>query len=220
MAVIYNQFDITCFELADPLKMEEGDHVVTLTALWTRPDPLARTALIYHVSLAECADASRSTSPTFEARFVEYGRDGSTDTFVSWKVGSLGPSVQNSTLEKISDTITHPDGPRCFPVSTHDHFWSAVAVDDGISFFITPLDDVGRENKWGTLQFNVPYTEFCDGGSAGVRVMYLDQDIDSVSGRVVIWWSDEEYPGRDFRTQFFILDLIRDLHPVAGDCVL
>ena len=51
--------------------------------------------------------------------------------------------------------------------------------------------------------------------------MYLDLDIGRVSGRVVIWWTDEECPGRGaFRTQLFILELVRDLRSVAGGYVL
>jgi len=77
----------------------------------------AKTSLIYHVSLIECAntDAPQATSPMFEARFVEYRRDAGTDTFVSWKIGPLGSSVEDSTLEKIPNTITLPDGIRCLP---------------------------------------------------------------------------------------------------------
>ena len=203
VVVTYNQFDITCFRLPDALTMEEG---VILTPLWTHPNPLAKTTPIYHVSLVECADPSQSI---FEARFVEYGREADTDTFVSWKIGSLGSSVQNPTLEKVAETVTLPDGPRSLPASSNHHFWSTVAGDNGISFFITPLEDVGRDDGWGTLRFDIPYKEFgVDDGNGSARAMYLDLDIDRVSGRVIIWWVDEESPGCDPRTQFFVLELV------------
>ena len=203
VVVIYDQFDIACFRLVDASTMEEGAIIATLTPLWARPNPLATTALIYHVSLVEYADASWSL---FEARFVEYRHEANTDTFVSWKIGSLGSSVQNPTVEKAAETVTLPDGLRSLPASSNNSFWSAAAGDNGISFFITPLEDVGRCDGWGTLRFSIPYGEFgIDDG--GARAMYLDLDIDRVSGRVIIWWVDEEYPGCDARTQFFILEL-------------
>lgn len=211
MVVIYNQFDVTCFQLADHSATGEGDHVLTLTTLWRCPNPLAKTSLMYHISLTECADTPPSASPAFEARFVEYGRDSSTDTFVSWRIGPLGSSVEQSTPEKILSTVTLPGGLRCLPASSRNNFWSAVAIDNGISFFITPLDDVGRDDGWGTLRFCIPHAEFRDGRSTGTRAMDLDLDVDRASGRVIIWWADEEYPERDSRTQFFILELVRGL---------
>ena len=144
VVVVCNQFDITCFRFADPSTAVEGDHVHALTPLWTRSNHLAKAFLMYHISLTECADATQSTPLAFEARFVEYRRDASTDTFISWKVGPLGSSVEYSTLEKIPSIVTLPDGLRCLPASMRNHSWSAVAVDNGISFFITPLGDVGR----------------------------------------------------------------------------
>ena len=220
VVVIYNQFDIACYRLADPSTMGAGDRVLTLTPLWICPNPLGKTSLIYHISLIECGNTPQLTSSTFEARFVEYIRGADIDTFVSWKIGSLGSSVENLTVEKVSSVITLPDGLRCFPASTRNHFWSAIAIDDGISFFITPLDDVGQGSGWGTLRFYIPYREFRDGRSAGARVMYLDLDIDLISGRVIIWWTDEACREHDSRTRFFILELVQGSHRVTRDHTL
>lgn len=213
--MIYNQFDITCFRLMDPTTFGEGNHVLTLAALWTQSNPLAGGSLIYHVSLTERADTPQSTSPTFEARFVEYGQNASTDRFVSWKIGPLCSFAAPAMLENLPKTISLPGGPRSFPASTRDHcFWSAVAVDNDISFFVTPLDDVGRDDGWGTLRFDVPNSEFGE-GSAGARAVCLDLDIDRASGRVIIWWVDEECPEDNIRTRFVVLELVRDSHSVT-----
>lgn len=101
----------------------------------------------------------------FEARFVGYERDASTEIFISWKIGALDSSKQNSTLKKTPTITTFPDGLGCLPVAINNHLWSAVAADNGVSFLITPLDDIGRDDGRGTLRFNIPYVEFgVDGG--------------------------------------------------------
>ena len=46
--------------------------------------------------------------------------------------------------------------------------------------------------------------------------MSLDLDIDRVSGRVIVWWADEEHP--DNNTRFIVLDLARDLHVGTVSC--
>lgn len=96
---------------------------------------------------------------------------------------------------------------------TQNRFWSAVAAGDGISFSTTPLDDVGRDGGCGTLQFNIHYTEFCDGGVVGARVMCLGLDMDRASGSL--------FGGRMRNVRSMTLAHgFSGSYPVARDCVL
>lgn len=46
--------------------------------------------------------------------------------------------------------------------------------------------------------------------SMGERVMRLNLDIDRVSGRVVIWWADDENPERHPRIRFVVLESVQE----------
>jgi len=114
LVVIYNQFCFTCSRLADPPTMGGGDHALTVTPHWTRSNPLKKTSLIYHVSLIECAGALRTTSPAFEAQFVEYRRDAGTVTFRS----VLG--FFRGALNAGENSEHYPDGIRYLSASTRN----------------------------------------------------------------------------------------------------
>lgn len=85
-----------------------------------------------------------------------------------------------------------------------EYFRAAVAVDDGVPFFTTPLD--GAEGRWtGGVHFSVTWTQFRGDKS----VLSLDLDLGRVSERFTTWGGDEECLEHDPRARFAAKGLVR-----------